>query len=44
MTHPLPASQLDQIVDLVAQGNVVPIVGDDLLAIETPTGRARSVR
>jgi len=38
MTTVLPASQLDQIVDLVAQGNVVPIVGDDLLAIETPTG------
>lgn len=38
MTTALPAAQLDQIVDLVAQGNVVPIVGDDLLAVETPDG------
>jgi hypothetical protein len=38
MATELPASQLDQIVDLVAQGNVVPIVGDDVLAIETPKG------
>jgi hypothetical protein len=38
MTTALSAAQLDQIVDLVAHGNVVPIVGDDLLAIETPGG------
>jgi hypothetical protein len=38
MTAALPDAQLDQIVDLVAHGNVVPIVGDDLLAIETPGG------
>jgi hypothetical protein len=38
MTSALPAAQLDQIVDLVVQGSVVPIVGDDLLAIETPGG------
>ena len=39
MTNELPASQLDQIVDLVAQGTVVPIVGDELLAIDTPGGQ-----
>jgi hypothetical protein len=38
MITSLPAAQLDQIVDLIAQGHVVPIVGEDLLAIETPTG------
>src|SRR5688572_21048745 len=38
MAPELPASQLDQIVDLVAQGNVIPVVGDDLLAIETTNG------
>src|SRR5262245_17449172 len=38
MTTTLPGSQLDQLVDLVAQGNVVPIIGDDLLLLETPDG------
>jgi hypothetical protein len=38
MSNALSAAQLDQIVDLIAQGTVVPIVGDDLLAIETPDG------
>ena len=41
MVTGLPAAQLDQIVDLVAHGNVVPIVGDDLLAIDTPAGPRR---
>jgi len=38
MTLALSPAQLDQLIDLVTQGNVLPIVHDDLLAIDTPSG------
>jgi hypothetical protein len=38
MTTVLSTAQLDQLIDRVARGKVVPIVGDDLLAIDSPGG------